>query len=124
MPFLKTSHDGELMLDHRASPGLTPEQAHRMGYDPQMVVGGKQVYAATLGCPHCGSHVLLNPFRKRERAHCYQCNQYICDICDGVRPESGYVHRTMKEIRDLLSTGKWEMRGTMSKPVLVPRTGD
>jgi hypothetical protein len=120
MPFLKTSHDGELMLDHRASPGFTPEQARQMGYPAELVGEGKQMHAATLGCPHCGSHVMLNPMRKRPRAHCYQCNQYICDICDRVRNESGYVHRTMKDIRDLIATGKWEMRGTMSKPMLVP----
>ena len=124
MIFLKTSHDGELMLDHRASPGFTPEQARRMGYPPELVGAGKQMHAATLGCPHCGSHVFLNPMRTRPRAHCCQCDQYICDICDRVRHESGYVHRTMNQIREMLLTGKWEMHGSMSRPLLAPRIGE
>jgi hypothetical protein len=122
--FLKTAHDGELMVDHRASPGFTPEQARQRGYPAELVGEGKQMHAPTLGCPHCGSHVVLNPLRKRPRAHCMQCNQYICDICDAVRYETGYVHRTMNQIREMLQTGKWEMHGTMSRPILVPRTGE
>jgi hypothetical protein len=77
------------------------------------------MHAATLGCPHCGSHVVINPMRTRARANCMKCNQYICDICDQVRHEPGYVHRTMKEIREMLLTGKWMMLGTMSRPVMV-----
>ena len=121
MTFVKSSHDGELMIDHRASPGFTREQARQRDLPYELVGEGKQMHAATLGCPHCGSHVLLNPMRKRPRAHCYQCNQYICDICDQARHEPGYVHRNMKEIRDLLATGKWLMLGTMSRPLLVPK---
>jgi hypothetical protein len=120
MPFLKTSHDGELFLDHRASPGFTAEQARKLGMPPELTGEGKQMHAPTLGCPHCGSHVMLNPLRKRPRAHCYVCNQYICDSCNAARYESGYVHRTMNELRELLASGKWEMRGTMSRPLLVP----
>jgi hypothetical protein len=121
MVFLKTSHDGELMVDHSASPGLTPEQARKMGYDPQMVGEGAKTHAPTLGCPHCGSHIVLNPFRKRPRAHCYQCDQYICDTCDAVRHEPDYVHRNMNQVRELVASGKWEYRGNMSKGLLIPR---
>lgn len=120
MPFLKTSFDGELMVDHRASPGLTPEQARKMGMPPELVGEGKQMHAPTLGCPHCGSHIMINPLRKRPRAHCYQCNQYICDICYGVSKQPGYVHRTMNQIREMVHSGHWEMYGTMSIPLLVP----
>jgi len=121
MTFLKTSHDGEIFLDHSASPGFTPEQARRLGMPAEMVGEGKRMHAPTLGCPHCGSHIMLNPMRKRPRAHCYQCNMYICDLCDGVRHESGYVHRTMNQIRELVQSGKFEMKGTMSRPLLVPK---
>jgi len=122
MPFLKTSHDGELVLDHSASPGFTPEQARKLGMPAELTGEGKKMHAATLGCPHCGSHVMLNPLRKRPRAHCYQCNQYICDICDAVRHKSGYVHRTMNRIREMVASGQWEMHGTMSEPLLMPRS--
>jgi hypothetical protein len=120
--FLKTAHDGEIMLDHRASPGFTRAQAESMGVPYELTREGQMMHAPTLGCPHCGSHVMLNPMRQRPRAHCYQCNQYICDICDPIRYEAGYVHRTMNEIRDMLLTGKWKMLGTMSRPLLVPIT--
>jgi hypothetical protein len=120
MPFLKTSNDGEITVDHSASPGLTPDQARRFGYAPELVGEGKKMSAATLGCPHCGSAVVLNPDRRRQRAHCYRCNQYICDICDAVRHEPGYVHRTIAEIAALITSGKWRNAGSMSKPLLIP----
>jgi hypothetical protein len=30
----------------------------------------------------------------------------------------------MNQIREMLQTGKWEMHGTMSRPLLVPKTGE
>jgi hypothetical protein len=119
MPFLKTSHDGELMLDHRASPGIPEPLAQRMDLPPQLVRGGGVMTAAAASCPHCGTVVVLNPMRKRERAHCYQCNQYICDICDAVRYEPDYVHRTMREIAEKVASGKYTLSGSMSRPVLT-----
>jgi hypothetical protein len=120
MTFLKTSHDGELMIDHRNSPGLPPNVARQMGYPPELVGEGKQMYAPTLGCPHCGGHVVLNPQRKRPRAHCYKCNQYICDSCAGVMRSPDYVHRSFGEIRDMVHSGCWELHGTTGLPLLVP----
>ena len=120
MPFLKTSNDGEVMLDHTASPGFTPDQARQLGLPPHLVGEGQKMHAPTLGCPHCGSAVMLNPMRTRPRATCFQCNKYICDVCDAVRQEPGYVHRTIEEIAALVSSGKWRMAGSMSKPLLIP----
>ena len=120
MPFVKTSNDGEIMLDHSASPGFTPEQARKLGMPPELTGEGKKMHAPTLGCPHCGSHVMLNPLRKRPRGHCYKCNAYICDICYGVSKRPDYVHRTMSQIREMVHSGNWEMRGSMSLPLLVP----
>jgi hypothetical protein len=120
MVFLKTSHDGEIMIDHSASPGLTPDQARRFGYPPELVGEGKQMHAPTLGCPHCGAHVVLNPNRKRPRANCYKCNQYICDYCAVVMRDPDYVHRSFKEVREMVHSGHWEMHGTASRPFMVP----
>jgi hypothetical protein len=119
---LKSSHFGELHLDHRASPGFTPEQARKLGYPPEMVGEGKQMHAPTLGCPHCGSHLLMNPLRTRARHHCYQCDMYICDACHAVSKEAGYVHRTMQQIREMVQSGQWIwLGGTMSRPNLIPK---
>jgi predicted RNA-binding Zn-ribbon protein involved in translation (DUF1610 family) len=123
MPFLKSSLDGELLIDHRASPGIPEQAARLMDLPPQMVREGSVMTAATLACPHCGSVVVLNPLRTRARAHCYQCNQYVCDICDAVRHEPDYVHRTMREICDLVASGRYTMSGPMSRPVLTRAEG-
>ena len=123
MTFLKTSHDGEIFLDHRASPGIPGWKATVLGLPVELVGEGKQMTAPALGCPHCGTPQMLNPWRRRERANCYQCNRYICDICDAIRHEPGYIHRTIEEIASMVHSGKWRMTGSMSRPVMVPVEG-
>jgi hypothetical protein len=92
--FLKTSRDGELFVDHRASPGIPAEIAVKMGYHPDQVRAGKSATIPTLGCPHCGGHQVKNPWRTRERAHCYVCNVYICDGCYLETRMPDYKHET------------------------------
>ena len=60
MIFSKKTHDGELFVDHRASPGVPETAAQRMGYHPNQVKEGAVFECATLGCKHCGSCVVLN----------------------------------------------------------------
>jgi hypothetical protein len=120
MTFLKTSRDGELFVDHSASPGIPAERARQMGLPPEMVGEGSRMYAATLGCPHCGCAVVLNPMRKRERANCFKCNAYICDGCAYLMSQPDYVHRTFAEIADMVRSGKWIVSGTMSNLTLTP----
>lgn len=74
--------EGYLLIDHRNSPGVTPEFLSKMGVDPALAVaGGKTFEASTLNCVHCGTTVVLNPARTRERARCWRCNKYMCDKC-------------------------------------------
>jgi hypothetical protein len=117
--FLKTSRDGELMIDHRASPGIPAEQARRMGLPPELVGEGKIMHAPTLGCPHCGGAVVLNPLRARPRANCFQCNSYICDWCDAARYAPDYVHRTFAQIADMVKSGKYIASGSPTRPILT-----
>src|SRR5262245_8333535 len=124
MIFSKKSHDGEIFVDHRASPGIPPELAVKLGYHPDQVKGGTIFEGATLGCPHGGACVVMNPLRTRERAHCFQCNMYICDWCDAARQDPNYVHRTIHQIRDMVSSGKFEISGgNMHRPVIT-KTGE
>lgn len=119
--FRKTDRDGELFLDHRASPGIPAEKARQVGLPPELVGEGKQMHAATLGCPHCGCHVILNPLRTRERANCYRCNAYICDFCHAAMQEPDYVHLTIAEIAQRVGSGRWTVVGnSMSRLKLVP----
>jgi hypothetical protein len=88
---------GELIVDHRASPGFTEEIARLVGYDPKQVAEGKKYEVKTLRCSHCGGCAIPNFFRTRPRALCLECNNieghYICDACDYLRHQAGYVHR-------------------------------
>src|SRR6185437_1135439 len=36
---------------------------------------------ATMTCGHCKTVVVMNPLRIRERANCFKCDHYICDLC-------------------------------------------
>jgi hypothetical protein len=87
---------GYLMVDHRASPGLPEEVARWAGYDPRFCGEGKVYEVATLHCSHCGGHGIPNPQRTRARATCFECDNkeghYICDACDYLRHQPGYVH--------------------------------
>jgi hypothetical protein len=94
------------MVDHRASPGI-PGQP-------------RFFEAPTLGCPHCAAHIVMNPDRKRPRAHCRKCDMYICDHCAAVAAGPDYVHRSFKELADLVQSGRWRISGTASNPLLVP----
>lgn len=82
MEFSKRRREGYLMVDHRASPG-TP-----------MYSGGIKHEMPTQKCPHCGTHVIINPNRVREREYCRQCDFYICDNCGLERKLPDYVHKT------------------------------
>jgi hypothetical protein len=126
MIFTKKSYEGYLHVDHRASPGLPEAAARRAGYDPAFCGEGKVYEAATLGCVHCGAHVVKNPFRTRERGQCSKCGyRYVCDGCAAAMKDPFYVHRSIDEISDKLNSGRWALSGLMSNPNLTPRlTGD
>jgi hypothetical protein len=77
----KRSLEGELLIDHSASPGLSPEDAAFMGVDPRLVAKGQVAEMPTITCGHCQYAVLLNPDRTRERGWCSKCDHYLCDEC-------------------------------------------
>lgn len=74
----KRKFEGCIIVDHRDSPGLTPEQTHGRG----PAVGKGQFYeSATVCCVHCQRVVILNPLRTRPRSYCQKCDDYQCDTC-------------------------------------------
>jgi len=113
--------EGYLFVDHRASPGLPPEMARKMGFDPAQVAEGKVFEAATLRCCHCPSVFIKNPGRTRERGHCYKCNDFICDACEIASKTSGYVHISTAEVIDKVSSGNYTLSGSTSLPVLTKK---
>lgn len=78
---LKSSREGYLLVDHRASPGLPKGFMRSLGLEGFDVPEGKAVDGATLTCLHCGVVVVKLPDRTRERGHCFKCDGYICDGC-------------------------------------------
>lgn len=96
------SREGYLMIDHRASPGMPVGFYEKAGIDMPSVGEGKMVEMATLTCKHCCNVFIMNPQRTRERAYCFKCNHYICDICEGVSRLADYVHTPFqKKVDDL-----------------------
>ena len=74
---------GYLTIDHRNSPGLSPEDiAHVPG--AVLVGAGKHFETDIQMCTHCQRGVLLRPDRVRARGYCPKCDHYICDLCAGV----------------------------------------
>ena len=120
--FSKKSRDGEVFLDHSNSPGIPRDKAEQMGLPSVLVGEGKKMHAATLGCKHCGGHVVLNPMRTRERAWCSACDAYICDGCDYLRKQPGYLHITMSQLADMVKSGKFTISGTLSNLTITPKT--
>ncbi len=81
--FSKRSLEGEYLIDHRASPGLTDEQVGT--FDSPTVGKGEVFESAIIMCSHCQASVVLNPDRSRSRGYCPKCDKYICDECEYLR---------------------------------------
>lgn len=100
MPSLKR-HEGYLMVDHRASPGLPADFYKPLGIESPPIAGeGKMVEAATITCSHCNGVVVLNPLRTRPRAYCAKCDHYICDICHQRSQDPQYSHLPFEKVVD------------------------
>lgn len=84
--FSKRSLEGEFMIDHRNSPGLTAEDL--AGFPSPAVAGGELYESALITCGHCRSVVILNPNRSRERGYCPKCDRYMCDECEFLRAQT------------------------------------
>lgn len=76
---IKRSQEAYILIDHRNSPGITPEFARKTG--TPCVGAGETFESAMIVCCHCGSDVILNPDRSREREWCRICDAYSCDSC-------------------------------------------
>jgi hypothetical protein len=87
MPSLKQGA-GYLLVDHRESPGLTPED---VAHVPDAIAVGKgEVLERDIKqCSHCQRGVVLEPNRVRSRGYCPKCDHYVCDQCEAIRAKTG-----------------------------------
>jgi hypothetical protein len=122
MMFWQRSFEGEVIIDHRASPGLPEHVARAAGYDPDLCKEGKVLEGATLTCSHCRQRLIKNPKRERERATCLLCrNHYICDLCDAARRAPDYVHRPYEAyVEEVITWQSVSSPQTSTTPPLPP----
>ena len=91
----KRSYEGEILIDHRYSPGI-PDAMVRQANLP--VGAGKGVFEAPcFTCSHCPQVVVMNPMRTRERSYCIKCDHYLCDRCGAIMKVSKEC-KTYKQI--------------------------
>jgi hypothetical protein len=71
---------GELLIDHSASPGIPEDLAAQWAAQGVAVApGSTRLETATYTCRHCGTVVILNPQRTRDRNVCRSCMAVVCD---------------------------------------------
>lgn len=99
--------EGYLLIDHRGSPGLTPEQAAAQvrSFRGAPIGEGQYLEVPTLTCRHCATVSVKNPLRTRERCHCSKCNHYICDGCGAAFQATG-ICRPFTQVVEEAATGK------------------
>ncbi len=127
----KRSREAYLMIDHRNSPGISPEflrannldarerlipgVAHAKDHlrannlDAPAVGAGVTFESAVAVCHSCGGDVILNPDRSRPRAWCMKHDAYLCDPCEALR-SSGQdcvpYEQKLTELWDGISNGR------------------
>jgi hypothetical protein len=111
---------GELIIDHRASPGINP--ALRKIFGDVIVPEGTMRTFATMTCSHCKTVNMRNPDRIRPRHYCAPCNNhYICDLCAASAARPGYIHRNFEQIADMVRSEKYVLAGPLTSPILIPK---
>lgn len=97
------SLEGELLIDHRNSPGVPQDLLIASGLPPE---AGRGVYeSATYTCGHCQAIVVMNANRTRERHVCRGCMHVICDGCATEKARTLQCVTFQQKI-DLLLAGK------------------
>ena len=103
MVFLKDDRAGYVCIDHRESPGFTPQQCVDGGRTKLAghIGAGQMFEAKTDFCSHCERVVIRNPDRLRQRGWCWNCDHFICDDCALVMKISGECMPMAKKIEKL-----------------------
>src|SRR5205823_4513732 len=95
----KRDLEGYIEINHKDSPGISPELAAQVGRGTIPVAAGQVFQAAATTCPYCERLVIRNPLRERERAYDAKTDRYICDDCALVRKLGGEL-KPMKQVID------------------------
>lgn len=79
------SLEGEMVIEHRFSPGVPGEVMLAIGLPADAGKRDTVWESAVATCNHCENQVVMNPDRSRERYVCLSCTHYICDECQAQR---------------------------------------
>jgi hypothetical protein len=93
------NHEGYFMMDHRQGNPAPDELVIASGLPAGAGTGLFE--APTFTCSHCGSVVIMNPNRQRERTYCRGCDHLLCDACGAARA-AGAKCKTLKQVIDEL----------------------
>jgi hypothetical protein len=94
------SHEGEIEINHRYSPGVPEEILIALGIPKEAGKKDSVFRCATFTCADCQTIVYVNPKRNRPRGYCPKCDHYLCDECEAIRFQSGGVCRNFKNMMD------------------------
>ena len=97
----KRRHEGYVLIDNRASPGVTQAFVQQSGKNAPVVREGTVLEASTSTCAHCQRGVILNPQRSHAREWCSKCDHYLCDNCGLVKKIDGQC-RNLNQLFDRL----------------------
>lgn len=110
----KRSREGYLLIDHRNSPGITPEYLMVNHIGGPAVGAGVTYESAVCGCHGCQGDIILNPNRTRERPWCMKHDAYLCDNCDARRAAAGGeckpLTQMMEELWNWLCKGRHQQK--------------
>lgn len=97
----KVDREGYVEIDHRESPGITHEEAARVG--SRIAVGaGQRLQAATWRCCGCEAQIVLLKERARSDNYCGACDSYMCDRCLLIKKVTGYHKPFWKVVEDFM----------------------
>jgi hypothetical protein len=97
----KRAQEGVILIDHRASPGISQEFIKANNLDAPAVGAGAVFESALLECHSCGTDIILNPNRSRPREWCMEHDAYLCDRCALMRRVTGSCTPMWKKIEEL-----------------------
>jgi len=72
--------EGELLIDHTASPGIPEDLANKWrAQGVAVAAAGEKLEVATYTCRHCQVIVIMNANRTLDRNVCRKCMAVVCD---------------------------------------------
>lgn len=92
----KRNKEGYVLIDHRNSPGISPEFLRINNLTGPAVGSGQVFESAMYTCCSCGADVILNPNRTRDREWCWHCDSFMCDGC-AYNKKMGMTHLPLKK---------------------------